>query len=143
MFDIFKFLKLINDLAFESDFSNPQSFSNGWTILILIFIARMIVSVIIIIKAFMSLSLGAVVIRSDNVWPMIRIYRGGFLLIEFLFLLGTFMQGPKYLCLWGLVMSLLLVDKKVCLEYIFYMALCFTSTGGVKQAQTPRKSVSK
>lgn len=45
----------------------------------------------------MSLSLGAVVIRSDDVWPMIRIYRGGFLLIEFLFLLGTFTQGPKYL----------------------------------------------
>lgn len=27
-------------------------------------------------------------IRSEDVWPMIRIYRGGFLLIEFLFLLG-------------------------------------------------------
>lgn len=28
-------------------------------------------------------------IRSEDVWPMVRIYRGGFLLIEFLFLLGT------------------------------------------------------
>jgi len=34
------------------------------------------------------LPLGAVVIRSADVWPMVRIYRGGFLLIEFLFLLG-------------------------------------------------------
>ncbi|XP_076018241.1 xenotropic and polytropic retrovirus receptor 1 homolog isoform X2 [Genypterus blacodes] len=36
---------------------------------------------------------GAVVIRSANVWPMIRIYRGGFLLIEFLFLLGINTYG--------------------------------------------------
>lgn len=33
-------------------------------------------------------STGAVVIRNSHVWPMVRIYRGGFLLIEFLFLLG-------------------------------------------------------
>lgn len=36
-------------------------------------------------------------IRSDDVWPMIRIYRGGFLLIEFLFLLGT--QTKAHACL--------------------------------------------
>lgn len=59
-----------------------------------------VVIVIIIVKAFMSLSLGAVMIGSNDVWPMIRIYRGGFLLIEFLFLLGTFTQGLKLsLCL--------------------------------------------
>ncbi|XP_029308880.1 xenotropic and polytropic retrovirus receptor 1 homolog isoform X3 [Cottoperca gobio] len=36
---------------------------------------------------------GAVVIRSADVWPMVRIYRGGFLLIEFLFLLGINTYG--------------------------------------------------
>uniref|UniRef100_A0A8C4D8P8 Xenotropic and polytropic retrovirus receptor 1 n=1 Tax=Dicentrarchus labrax TaxID=13489 RepID=A0A8C4D8P8_DICLA len=36
---------------------------------------------------------GAVVIRSTDVWPMVRIYRGGFLLIEFLFLLGINTYG--------------------------------------------------
>ncbi|XP_029379925.1 xenotropic and polytropic retrovirus receptor 1 homolog isoform X4 [Echeneis naucrates] len=35
----------------------------------------------------------AVVIRSADVWPMVRIYRGGFLLIEFLFLLGINTYG--------------------------------------------------
>uniref|UniRef100_A0A8C4D5P0 Xenotropic and polytropic retrovirus receptor 1 n=1 Tax=Dicentrarchus labrax TaxID=13489 RepID=A0A8C4D5P0_DICLA len=35
----------------------------------------------------------AVVIRSTDVWPMVRIYRGGFLLIEFLFLLGINTYG--------------------------------------------------
>uniref|UniRef100_A0A3Q1BXJ9 Xenotropic and polytropic retrovirus receptor 1a n=1 Tax=Amphiprion ocellaris TaxID=80972 RepID=A0A3Q1BXJ9_AMPOC len=34
-----------------------------------------------------------VVIRSSDVWPMVRIYRGGFLLIEFLFLLGINTYG--------------------------------------------------
>lgn len=29
----------------------------------------------------------------DNVWPLVRIYRGGFLLIEFLFLLGINTYG--------------------------------------------------
>lgn len=38
----------------------------------------------------LSVSSGAVVIRRDDVWPMVRIYRGGFLLIEFLFLLGAY-----------------------------------------------------
>ncbi|XP_026168882.1 xenotropic and polytropic retrovirus receptor 1 homolog [Mastacembelus armatus] len=36
---------------------------------------------------------GAVMIRSNDVWPMVRIYRGGFLLIEFLFLLGINTYG--------------------------------------------------
>ncbi|KAK7885977.1 hypothetical protein WMY93_025598 [Mugilogobius chulae] len=36
---------------------------------------------------------GAVLIGSNDVWPMIRIYRGGFLLIEFLFLLGINTYG--------------------------------------------------
>uniref|UniRef100_A0A8C7XQN3 Xenotropic and polytropic retrovirus receptor 1b n=1 Tax=Oryzias sinensis TaxID=183150 RepID=A0A8C7XQN3_9TELE len=36
---------------------------------------------------------GAVVIRNSEVWPMVRIYRGGFLLIEFLFLLGINTYG--------------------------------------------------
>ncbi|KAK5918848.1 hypothetical protein CgunFtcFv8_022793 [Champsocephalus gunnari] len=36
---------------------------------------------------------GAVVIRTADVWPMIRIYRGGFLLIQFLFLLGINTYG--------------------------------------------------
>lgn len=36
---------------------------------------------------------GAVAIRSSDIWPMVRIYRGGFLLIEFLFLLGINTYG--------------------------------------------------
>ncbi|XP_055007555.1 xenotropic and polytropic retrovirus receptor 1 homolog isoform X2 [Boleophthalmus pectinirostris] len=36
---------------------------------------------------------GAVQSGSNDVWPMIRIYRGGFLLIEFLFLLGINTYG--------------------------------------------------
>nr|XP_046176853.1 xenotropic and polytropic retrovirus receptor 1 homolog [Oncorhynchus gorbuscha] len=35
----------------------------------------------------------AVVIENVNVWPLVRIYRGGFLLIEFLFLLGINTYG--------------------------------------------------
>uniref|UniRef100_A0A8C7L3U2 Xenotropic and polytropic retrovirus receptor 1 homolog n=1 Tax=Oncorhynchus kisutch TaxID=8019 RepID=A0A8C7L3U2_ONCKI len=35
----------------------------------------------------------AVVIENANVWPLVRIYRGGFLLIEFLFLLGINTYG--------------------------------------------------
>lgn len=31
--------------------------------------------------------------RSENVWPMVRIYRGGFLLIQFIFLLGINTYG--------------------------------------------------
>lgn len=45
---------------------------------------------------FLSLLPGAVVIQSDDVWPMVRIYRGGFLLIQFLFLLGTLKDTDKY-----------------------------------------------
>ncbi|CAL8347123.1 unnamed protein product [Merluccius merluccius] len=36
---------------------------------------------------------GAVVMQNVNVWPLVRIYRGGFLLIEFLFLLGINTYG--------------------------------------------------
>lgn len=32
-------------------------------------------------------------IENANVWPLVRIYRGGFLLIEFLFLLGINTYG--------------------------------------------------
>jgi len=31
--------------------------------------------------------------EENNVWPLVRIYRGGFLLIEFLFLLGINTYG--------------------------------------------------
>ncbi|XP_030062810.1 solute carrier family 53 member 1 isoform X1 [Microcaecilia unicolor] len=36
---------------------------------------------------------GAVCFNHQNVWPLVRIYRGGFLLIEFLFLLGINTYG--------------------------------------------------
>uniref|UniRef100_A0A3Q2DIJ6 Xenotropic and polytropic retrovirus receptor 1 homolog n=1 Tax=Cyprinodon variegatus TaxID=28743 RepID=A0A3Q2DIJ6_CYPVA len=36
---------------------------------------------------------GAVFIRYENIWPLVRIYRGGFLLIQFLFLLGINTYG--------------------------------------------------
>ncbi|XP_053715613.1 xenotropic and polytropic retrovirus receptor 1a [Synchiropus splendidus] len=36
---------------------------------------------------------GAVFIHHENVWPLVRIYRGGFLLIQFLFLLGINTYG--------------------------------------------------
>lgn len=45
-------------------------------------------SVLIVLSPDWSLSLVAVGTDRSDVWPMIRIYRGGFLLIEFLFLLG-------------------------------------------------------
>ncbi|XP_053326359.1 xenotropic and polytropic retrovirus receptor 1 [Spea bombifrons] len=36
---------------------------------------------------------GAIKLQGLNVWPMVRIYRGGFLLVEFLFLLGINTYG--------------------------------------------------
>lgn len=36
---------------------------------------------------------GVVFMRFENVWPMVRIYRGGFLLIQFIFLLGINTYG--------------------------------------------------
>lgn len=36
---------------------------------------------------------GVVFIRYENMWPLVRIYRGGFLLIQFLFLLGINTYG--------------------------------------------------
>uniref|UniRef100_A0A3Q4HEY0 Xenotropic and polytropic retrovirus receptor 1a n=1 Tax=Neolamprologus brichardi TaxID=32507 RepID=A0A3Q4HEY0_NEOBR len=46
-----------------------------------------------IILAICFVITGAVFFRSENVWPMVRIYRGGFLLIQFLFLLGINTYG--------------------------------------------------
>lgn len=36
---------------------------------------------------------GAVFFRLENIWPLVRIYRGGFLLIQFIFLLGINTYG--------------------------------------------------
>lgn len=47
-----------------------------------------------IITAVSSFPLsGVAFIEGPNVWPLVRIYRGGFLLIEFLFLLGINTYG--------------------------------------------------
>uniref|UniRef100_A0A8C4HQU8 Xenotropic and polytropic retrovirus receptor 1a n=1 Tax=Dicentrarchus labrax TaxID=13489 RepID=A0A8C4HQU8_DICLA len=46
-----------------------------------------------IILAISFILTGAVFIRFENVWPLVRIYRGGFLLIQFLFLLGINTYG--------------------------------------------------
>lgn len=46
-----------------------------------------------IILAIAFVLTGAVFIRYENVWPLVRIYRGGFLLIQFLFLLGINTYG--------------------------------------------------
>ncbi|XP_074491454.1 xenotropic and polytropic retrovirus receptor 1a isoform X2 [Sebastes fasciatus] len=46
-----------------------------------------------IILAIAFVLTGAVFIRLENVWPLVRIYRGGFLLIQFLFLLGINTYG--------------------------------------------------
>ncbi|KAI3368769.1 hypothetical protein L3Q82_025753 [Scortum barcoo] len=46
-----------------------------------------------IILAISFVLSGAVFIRMENVWPLVRIYRGGFLLIQFLFLLGINTYG--------------------------------------------------
>uniref|UniRef100_A0A8C7SNK2 Xenotropic and polytropic retrovirus receptor 1a n=1 Tax=Oncorhynchus mykiss TaxID=8022 RepID=A0A8C7SNK2_ONCMY len=48
---------------------------------------------VFIVLAISFLLTGAVLIRYENVWPLVRIYRGGFLLIEFLFLLGINTYG--------------------------------------------------
>lgn len=40
-----------------------------------------------------SCSSGAVFFRLENIWPLVRIYRGGFLLIQFIFLLGINTYG--------------------------------------------------
>ncbi|XP_043985295.1 xenotropic and polytropic retrovirus receptor 1a [Gambusia affinis] len=46
---------------------------------------------IILVVAFVLT--GAVFMRYENIWPLVRIYRGGFLLIQFLFLLGINTYG--------------------------------------------------
>ena len=38
----------------------------------------------------------AVIIKDENIWPLVRIHRGGFLLIEFLFLLGINTYGWRH-----------------------------------------------
>uniref|UniRef100_A0A8C9S6S4 Xenotropic and polytropic retrovirus receptor 1-like n=1 Tax=Scleropages formosus TaxID=113540 RepID=A0A8C9S6S4_SCLFO len=48
---------------------------------------------VFIILAIAFILSGAVFIKDGNVWPLVRIYRGGFLLIEFLFLLGINTYG--------------------------------------------------
>ncbi|XP_012990542.1 xenotropic and polytropic retrovirus receptor 1a [Esox lucius] len=48
---------------------------------------------VFIVLAIAFILTGAVLIRYENVWPLVRIYRGGFLLIEFLFLLGINTYG--------------------------------------------------
>ncbi|KAJ7992834.1 hypothetical protein DPEC_G00266130 [Dallia pectoralis] len=48
---------------------------------------------VFIIVAVAFILTGAVFNRNDNVWPLVRIYRGGFLLIQFLFLLGINTYG--------------------------------------------------
>uniref|UniRef100_A0A3Q3CCR8 Xenotropic and polytropic retrovirus receptor 1b n=1 Tax=Haplochromis burtoni TaxID=8153 RepID=A0A3Q3CCR8_HAPBU len=49
--------------------------------------------VLMVLSPDWSLSLVAVGTDRSDVWPMVRIYRGGFLLIEFLFLLGINTYG--------------------------------------------------
>ncbi|XP_003974240.1 xenotropic and polytropic retrovirus receptor 1a [Takifugu rubripes] len=46
-----------------------------------------------IILAISFILTGVVFMRFENVWPMVRIYRGGFLLIQFIFLLGINTYG--------------------------------------------------
>ncbi|XP_037326591.1 xenotropic and polytropic retrovirus receptor 1a [Pungitius pungitius] len=46
-----------------------------------------------IILAVVFVITGVVLFRLENVWPLVRIYRGGFLLIQFLFLLGINTYG--------------------------------------------------
>ena len=36
------------------------------------------------------------IIKDENIWPLVRIHRGGFLLIEFLFLLGINTYGWRH-----------------------------------------------
>ncbi|XP_066548657.1 xenotropic and polytropic retrovirus receptor 1 homolog isoform X2 [Amia ocellicauda] len=48
---------------------------------------------VFIVLAVTFILTGAVQMSSKNMWPLVRIYRGGFLLIEFLFLLGINTYG--------------------------------------------------
>ncbi|KAG7267795.1 hypothetical protein CRUP_003214 [Coryphaenoides rupestris] len=51
---------------------------------------------IFIVLAIAFVLTGAVIIKDENVWPLVRIHRGGFLLIEFLFLLGINTYGWRH-----------------------------------------------
>uniref|UniRef100_A0A8C5R7D9 Xenotropic and polytropic retrovirus receptor 1 n=1 Tax=Leptobrachium leishanense TaxID=445787 RepID=A0A8C5R7D9_9ANUR len=42
---------------------------------------------------FIVLNTAVIILQGTNVWPLVRIYRGGFLLVEFLFLLGINTYG--------------------------------------------------
>ncbi|XP_067086049.1 xenotropic and polytropic retrovirus receptor 1a isoform X1 [Osmerus mordax] len=48
---------------------------------------------VFIVLAIAFILTGIVLISRENMWPLVRIYRGGFLLIEFLFLLGINTYG--------------------------------------------------
>ncbi|XP_071777921.1 xenotropic and polytropic retrovirus receptor 1a isoform X2 [Centroberyx gerrardi] len=48
---------------------------------------------VFIVLAISFILTGVVFIRYENMWPLVRIYRGGFLLIQFLFLLGINTYG--------------------------------------------------
>uniref|UniRef100_A0A8C1V287 Xenotropic and polytropic retrovirus receptor 1a n=1 Tax=Cyprinus carpio TaxID=7962 RepID=A0A8C1V287_CYPCA len=48
---------------------------------------------VFIVLAVAFVLTGAFFIRNQNIWPLVRIYRGGFLLIQFLFLLGINTYG--------------------------------------------------
>ncbi|KAM4629766.1 xenotropic and polytropic retrovirus receptor 1a [Polymixia lowei] len=51
---------------------------------------------VFIVLAISFILTGAVFIRYENMWPLVRIYRGGFLLIQFLFLLGINTYGWRH-----------------------------------------------
>ncbi|KAK2898345.1 hypothetical protein Q8A67_009763 [Cirrhinus molitorella] len=48
---------------------------------------------VFIVLAVAFVLTGAFFIRNQNIWPLVRIYRGGFLLVQFLFLLGINTYG--------------------------------------------------
>ncbi|XP_023669080.1 xenotropic and polytropic retrovirus receptor 1a [Paramormyrops kingsleyae] len=48
---------------------------------------------VFIVLAVSFILTGVVLIKNSNIWPLVRLYRGGFLLIEFLFLLGINTYG--------------------------------------------------
>ncbi|XP_030640332.1 xenotropic and polytropic retrovirus receptor 1a isoform X3 [Chanos chanos] len=48
---------------------------------------------VFIVLAVSFVLAAAVFIRNQNIWPLVRIYRGGFLLVQFLFLLGINTYG--------------------------------------------------
>ncbi|CAL8395943.1 unnamed protein product [Boreogadus saida] len=51
---------------------------------------------VFIVLAVAFILTAAVIIKDENIWPLVRIHRGGFLLIEFLFLLGINTYGWRH-----------------------------------------------